>query len=345
MKNLLFLASTLLVASHVQAQTRTGLVDGIELDGYPAYEQIPPANTTMTNFFLGGLSIPGAPRATQGAPVYGDAVQNCGTNANSWVITYDDGPAPYQDIILNSLNSLRMKASFFSIGSSLKRYSASGKKIYDQGHELVMHTWSHPALTTLTNDQIVAELYWSAKIIYDITGKVPRYFRPPFGDIDERVNAILKAMDIVPIIWNRDTLDYQMNTNARTEAQLLGDVDTWIAGTNPNGVISLQHDRFERPARVSPQVNQKIEASNYNVVSLEQCLSSSGRGAAYATSGKLYEIITGFKSASENPSDSRKNGTDTKPSQNQNGTTNDATSMKNMGLGAVLSAVAGALLL
>lgn len=42
-------------------------------------------------------------------------------------------------------------------------------------------------------------------MIYEATGVVPRYIRPPFGDIDDRVRGVLKAMDLVPIMWNFDT--------------------------------------------------------------------------------------------------------------------------------------------
>lgn len=40
-------------------------------------------------------------------------------------------------------------------------------------------TWSHPPLTTLSNEQIVAELGWSKKVIKDTIGVTPNTFRPP----------------------------------------------------------------------------------------------------------------------------------------------------------------------
>jgi peptidoglycan/xylan/chitin deacetylase (PgdA/CDA1 family) len=44
---------------------------------------------------------------------------------------------------------------------------------YMLGHQLSVHTWAHSPLTTLTNEQIVAELGWTKKIIKDITGVTP----------------------------------------------------------------------------------------------------------------------------------------------------------------------------
>jgi hypothetical protein len=53
----------------------------------------------------------------------------------------------------------------------------------------------------LTNEQIVAELGWTRKAIKDVTGVTPILFRPPYGDIDDRVRAVAKAMNLVPALW------------------------------------------------------------------------------------------------------------------------------------------------
>ena len=52
------------------------------------------------------------------------------------------------------------------------------------GHQIAVHTWSHPYLTTLTNEQVIAELGWTKKVIKDILGVTPSYMRPPYGDIE-----------------------------------------------------------------------------------------------------------------------------------------------------------------
>ena len=52
------------------------------------------------------------------------------------------------------------------------------------GHQVAVHTWSHPSLTTLTNEQIIAELGWTKKVIKDLLGVTPLYMRPPYGDIE-----------------------------------------------------------------------------------------------------------------------------------------------------------------
>lgn len=89
--------------------------------------------------------------------------------------------------------------------------------IQQGGHQLSVHTWSHPALTTLTNEEIVVELGWTREVIKAITGVSPNTMRPPYGDIDDRVRAICQQMDLTPIIWTAnpdgstyDTEDWQI---------------------------------------------------------------------------------------------------------------------------------------
>lgn len=61
-------------------------------------------------------------------------------------------------------------------------------------------------MTTLNNTQVVAELGWTMQIIHDSTGgRVPRYWRPPYGDSDNRVRAIAKEVfGLTQIMWNKE---------------------------------------------------------------------------------------------------------------------------------------------
>lgn len=101
------------------------------------------------------------------------------------------------------------------IGQNIAEKSADVKFANQIGAHLGGHTWSHPVshtpvpidsitrlkavhlfcsrlqmLTTLTNEQIVAELGWGSQAIFDATGQVPKYYRPPYGDLDDRVRRI-----------------------------------------------------------------------------------------------------------------------------------------------------------
>ena len=130
-------------------------------------------------------------------------ISDCPTK-NTWGLTYDDGPAFYTPNLLNYLDQNSLKSTFFVIGSRAVSLPAVLQYEYMSQHQISVHTWSHAApLTTLTNEQIIAELGWCKKIIKAVTGVTPNTMRPPFGDIDDRVRAISLAMGLTPIMWTR----------------------------------------------------------------------------------------------------------------------------------------------
>ncbi|CAE6432788.1 unnamed protein product [Rhizoctonia solani] len=119
----------------------------------------------------------------------------------SWGLTYDDGPSPYTPKLLDYLDAQKLNATFYVVGSRVISRPEMVQYEYMKGHEVSVHTWSHHPLTTLTNEQIIAELGWTRKAIRDVTGVTPLTMRPPYGDIDDRVRAISNAMDLTPVIW------------------------------------------------------------------------------------------------------------------------------------------------
>lgn len=119
----------------------------------------------------------------------------------TWGVSFDDGPSPYTPDLLNFMDDVQIKSTFFIVGSRAISRPEILQAEFMAGHQLCTHTWSHPYLTTLTNDQVIAELGWTREAIRQITGLSPSFMRPPYGDIDDRVRAISQAMGMTPIIW------------------------------------------------------------------------------------------------------------------------------------------------
>ncbi|KAJ8663163.1 hypothetical protein O0I10_001340 [Lichtheimia ornata] len=161
-----------------------------------------------------------------------------------WGLTYDDGPTEFSPALYDFLDQKKQKATFFMIGGQVVKFRDHAKRAFDAGHELAGHTWSHSYLTTLTNEQIVGELMWTARAIEEVTGKKPRYFRPPYGDIDDRVRDIASALGFTAVIWDHDTDDWRMNEEAGFKAEwIAGNATEWAA--NSKSGISLEHDLYK----------------------------------------------------------------------------------------------------
>lgn len=172
----------------------------------------------------------------------------------TWGVSFDDGPSPYTQNLLNYLDEKDLRATFFAVGSRVIERPNVLIEEYMKGHEIAVHTWSHHPLTSLTNEQIVAELGWSREAIKTVLGVTPTTMRPPYGDIDNRVRAISMAMGLTPIMWTSTPAGQKFDTNDWRVAggqvtgvqqyeifeQLLGN-----ASQIDTGFIVLQHDLFE----------------------------------------------------------------------------------------------------
>ncbi|CAE6458846.1 unnamed protein product [Rhizoctonia solani] len=177
----------------------------------------------------------------------------------TWGLTFDDGPSPYTPKVLNYLEEQKLKATFYVIGSNVIDKPAILQATYLAGHEIALHTWSHRALTTLSNEEIIAELGWNMKAIKDVTGVTPKGMRPPYGDIDDRVRAICKAMKLTPVMWTTegelqyDSNDWRVNDGSQTGPQLLQTFNSLLdrASQLNTGFVSLQHDLYAQTVNMA----------------------------------------------------------------------------------------------
>ncbi|KAJ3302520.1 chitin deacetylase [Kappamyces sp. JEL0829] len=188
---------------------------------FPPPFQLAPGNPSLTALF--NLSL--VPTAAPSQPLQSKGPVNCVTQvaACSWAChqclrpsdiqscpSHQDWGFTFDDALLDWLKVKEVKATFCLVGSQVIKYPDLVKRQYEEGHHIVIHTWSHYALTSLSTEVVIAELEWTARAIQTIIGVRPKYFRPPYGDVDDRVRSIAAAMGLVPIIWNYDTSDWAL---------------------------------------------------------------------------------------------------------------------------------------
>ncbi|KAG2181095.1 hypothetical protein INT43_008677 [Umbelopsis isabellina] len=205
--------------------------------------------------------------------------------AGDWGLNYDDGPlnpfhfdAPEEwaePALYDALTKQNQTATLFYIGSYVVTYPTAAQRALNSGNVLCSHTWSHKQMTTLTNEQLVAEFYWSLKSIKEATGVTVKCWRPPFGDVDDRVRAIAHQMGMRTFIWDQDSFDWNIGPNTPT-SKVDGYFEKWISARtgnqdNEHGHVTLQHelnaDTVHNAIKWLPQVTK-----NFNVMPIHQCL-------------------------------------------------------------------------
>ena len=163
-------------------------------------------------------------------------------------LSVDDGPvsdAGASPRLYDFLKQQNQRITHFMIGANIRDNPQVFLRAFQElDHDIGAHTWTHPYMTTLTNEQVVAELGWTLQIIHDSTGgRVPRYWRPPYGDTDNRVRAIASHIfGLTSVVWNRDTEDWSMSSNGTTLEKIQDQFTQWLAGPRSPGLIILEHE-------------------------------------------------------------------------------------------------------
>ena len=195
------------------------------------------------------------------------------TVPNTVALTFDDGPYVYAYDISKTLIAAGAKGTFFLNGNNYgciytEDNAKRVKYLYDKGHQLASHTWSHSNLSTLSWDELHDQFYRVENALQKIAGVTPAFMRPPFGEYNELVKAVadIRGQDIA--IWDFDSGD---STGATTQ-ESISRYDTVIA-QHPSTILSLNHETNQQSAQiVIPNVVAKLKAAGYRMVTVAECV-------------------------------------------------------------------------
>jgi peptidoglycan/xylan/chitin deacetylase (PgdA/CDA1 family) len=158
-------------------------------------------------------------------------------------LTFDDGPTQYTTGILDVLERYGLRATFFVLGREVRHHASILRRAAAAGHAAGNHSWDHPYLTTLSDSQIEEQILQTNAALAEVLGKAPTLFRPPFGDRDERIDAIVTRLGLTTMMWDVAPADWK-----RPGVEVIAQA---VASAGP-GKIVLLHDggRTERSQTV-----------------------------------------------------------------------------------------------
>ncbi|QTD40662.1 polysaccharide deacetylase family protein [Sporosarcina sp. Te-1] len=140
----------------------------------------------------------------------GQIIWEINTKEKVIALTFDDGPhRKYTAEILDLLKKHEAKATFFIVGANAEKNPEVVLRMYEEGHELANHTYSHKSRMSVS--RLIQELKKTDETIYAITGYSSTLFRPVEGVYtDEIVDAVSKeGYQLVMWSWHLDTLDWK----------------------------------------------------------------------------------------------------------------------------------------
>jgi peptidoglycan/xylan/chitin deacetylase (PgdA/CDA1 family) len=170
--------------------------------------------------------------------------------------------------ILETLREKDVRCTFFITGIMLRQ--AHGPELVQEivadGHELGNHSDTHPRFTELTDEKIEEELAAVEDWVTELTGQSTKpYFRPPYGNRDERVRRAVEENGYLTIMWTYHVWDWVEDRTAES-------VYNYSVDGASNGAIAVMHVGAEETAEALPWIIEELQARGYRLVTLSELL-------------------------------------------------------------------------
>ncbi|GAA0940760.1 polysaccharide deacetylase family protein [Actinocorallia libanotica] len=194
-------------------------------------------------------------------------------------LTFDDGPGPDTERLLDMLAAAKAKATFFVIGLNAAQYPDVLLREAEEGHEVGNHTQKHLQLTAESDKSVERELDGTSRIVRSVLGFPPNLFRPPYGATDKRVEQHARKDGMAVVLWSVDTDDWR-NKNSALVARRA------IKGLREGSII-LMHDIHPTTVDAVPRILKAAKRKGLTLASVSDVLAAS-EGEKKPKPGKKY---------------------------------------------------------
>ena len=191
-------------------------------------------------------------------------------NKKELAFTFDDGPGNYTAQVLTVLKKYNVKATFFMEGDQVEIRPKIAKMVFDDGHEVFSHSYSHPNFYFYKKDdyrqQLSKEIDKAEKLIIGVTGKKPYVLRMPYGYVRAWVKEVAKEKGYFLVNWTFGCDWKKMNSDQLAQA--------YIKNIG-SGAIFLMHDggKFRQPTvDALPKIIEEIQKRGFKIIPVAEML-------------------------------------------------------------------------
>lgn len=191
-------------------------------------------------------------------------------------LTFDDGPSVVTEDILEILEEMDVKASFFLVGNRITEEKEElVRQMAEAGHVIGIHTYSHDQKEIYTSvEGFLTDFHKTYERIKEVTGVAPKYFRFPWGSINcynkEIRRELIREMErrgFQYFDWNVSGEDSVGNPNEQTVLQNVTDTFPRFL----TAVVLLHDSAINRvSAKVLPQILTEAQNAGYEFGTIDQ---------------------------------------------------------------------------
>ncbi|KAH8889531.1 glycoside hydrolase/deacetylase [Thozetella sp. PMI_491] len=214
----------------------------------------------------------------------GNGIYSCVT-AGDIALTYDDGPANFTSHLLDLLKQYNASATFMVTGNNNAKGQIDDtslpwpdllKRMYNEGHQIASHTWSHADLCNITSAQRKDEMYKNEMAIRNVLGMFPTYMRPPYSSCTAECGceADMASLGYHVVYFDVDTQDY-LNDSPTLIQNSKNIWDQAIASKTPatDDELVIGHDIHEQTVyNLTEYMLKSLVDKGFKPVTVGECL-------------------------------------------------------------------------
>ena len=172
-------------------------------------------------------------------------------------LTFDDGPSGrFTQRLLDGLSERNVKATFLLCGYRMEQYPKLTQKIYQQGHEIGLHGYSHKTLEHSCKDGVQLEIQKNMTLIPD--GCKISFFRSPGGLCNNAVREVAKEKGLSILLWSVDPKDWAIHDAAVITNRVVSQVK--------DGDIILLHDMTDSSVDAALEIIDQLQRKGFRFV-------------------------------------------------------------------------------
>jgi peptidoglycan/xylan/chitin deacetylase (PgdA/CDA1 family) len=177
-------------------------------------------------------------------------------------------PAGYDASIVDVLQRYEIPATFFLGGDWMRTHPEETRLLASNPKfELGNHSWSHADFTTLTAEQMAQELETTQDLLFKLTGKHARLFRPPSGGYNDLSLQVTAEHGLYTILWDSVSGDPDPKFDSAT---ILAEIQR----TARKGSIIIMHanGRGWHTAEALPSIIEYLQGKGFILVTVSQLI-------------------------------------------------------------------------
>lgn len=168
------------------------------------------------------------------------------------------------ETLIQIMDSFEVKATFFVVGDWAEKYPESVKALHEAGHDVMNHSDTHPHMDELSHEGMVSEIEQCNDKVSAVTGVRPTLFRCPYGAYNDAVITTVRELEMEPIQWDVDSLDWKGISASEIEQNVLSKVKP--------GSIVLFHNAAEHTPEALPNIISALKNQGYAFVKIQDLI-------------------------------------------------------------------------